>query len=154
MEIGYLRKENCGGQNGYVRFESGTPEDEASRRSETIDALFYNLLTGEIEDPTRRGIPDIQARVIRARLLLHPGVASEDVRRFKNDPCKILRLILLVARLERRGFEFRIAADIQRAMRDSGFRAAFNAKVNPELAGEHICRMMPLSNHIPRSRLG
>jgi tRNA nucleotidyltransferase/poly(A) polymerase len=34
----------------------GTAEEDASRRDLTINALFYNINTGEIEDFTNRGI--------------------------------------------------------------------------------------------------
>jgi len=43
----------------------GTAEEDASRRDLTINALFYNINTGEIEDFTNRGIEDLRAKLIR-----------------------------------------------------------------------------------------
>ena len=37
----------------------GTAEEDASRRDLTINALFYNINTGEVEDFTHRGIEDL-----------------------------------------------------------------------------------------------
>ncbi|EOB13633.1 tRNA adenilyl transferase [Nosema bombycis CQ1] len=48
--------------------EFGTPFEDAHRRDLTINALFYNLETKEIEDFTGKGIQDIQDKIIRTPL--------------------------------------------------------------------------------------
>ena len=40
--------------------EIGTPEQDAYRRDLTINSLFYNINTEEVEDFTNRGIEDLQ----------------------------------------------------------------------------------------------
>lgn len=39
--------------------EIGTPLEDALRRDFTINSLFYNINTGEVEDFTERGISDL-----------------------------------------------------------------------------------------------
>lgn len=46
----------------------GTPLDDALRRDFTMNSLFYNINTGEIEDYTERGLSDIENHVIRTPL--------------------------------------------------------------------------------------
>lgn len=45
--------------------EIGTLEEDAVRRDFTINALYENPLTGEILDPTGRGLSDIKNRTLR-----------------------------------------------------------------------------------------
>jgi tRNA nucleotidyltransferase (CCA-adding enzyme) len=46
----------------------GTPEQDATRRDFTINALFYNINTGAVEDFTGRGLEDLRTGVIRTPL--------------------------------------------------------------------------------------
>ena len=41
---------------------------DASRRDLTINALFYNLNTGTVEDFTERGVADLRAGICRTPL--------------------------------------------------------------------------------------
>ena len=43
----------------------GTPLEDALRRDATLNALFYNLSTGEVEDFTEHGIEDLKAGILR-----------------------------------------------------------------------------------------
>jgi tRNA nucleotidyltransferase (CCA-adding enzyme) len=46
--------------------EFGTPTQDAFRRDLTINALFYNLKTRQVEDWTGQGLPDLlQRQVLR-----------------------------------------------------------------------------------------
>ncbi len=62
----------------------GTPEEDASRRDLTINSLFYNINTGEIEDFVG-GLYDLEHKI--ARTPTHP------VQTFLDDPLRILRTI-------------------------------------------------------------
>jgi tRNA nucleotidyltransferase (CCA-adding enzyme) len=42
--------------------------EDALRRDFTINALFYNINTEEIEDFTKQGVSDIENKVIRTPL--------------------------------------------------------------------------------------
>ena len=69
----------------------GTPEEDAFRRDFTVNALFYDIATFSIIDYVG-GLADLQARVIRS-------IGDPDVR-FLEDPVRMLRAVVLAARLE------------------------------------------------------
>ena len=68
----------------------GTPEQDAFRRDFTVNAMFYDIATFSIIDFT--GLEDVKARVIRC-------IGDPDVR-FEEDPVRMLRAIVLAARLD------------------------------------------------------
>ena len=68
----------------------GTPEQDALRRDFTLNSLFYNLNTKEIEDYSGLGIPDLKEGLIRTPLA--PSVT------FSDDPLRILRAIRFACR--------------------------------------------------------
>jgi poly(A) polymerase len=69
----------------------GTPEEDAFRRDFTVNALFYDIATFSIIDYVG-GLEDLRARVIRC-------IGNPDVR-FLEDPVRMLRAVVLSARLE------------------------------------------------------
>ena len=69
----------------------GTPEQDAFRRDFTVNAMFYDIATFSIIDYTG-GLEDVKARVIRC-------IGDPDVR-FEEDPVRMLRAIVLAARLD------------------------------------------------------
>src|SRR5215210_1570441 len=69
----------------------GTPEEDAFRRDFTVNALFYDIGTFSIIDYTG-GLEDLEARVIRS-------IGIPEVR-FLEDPVRMLRAVVLAARLE------------------------------------------------------
>lgn len=69
----------------------GTPEEDAFRRDFTVNALFYDIATFSIIDYVG-GIEDLRARVIRS-------IGDPEIR-FKEDPVRMLRAIVLAARLD------------------------------------------------------
>lgn len=68
----------------------GTPEQDAFRRDFTVNALFYDIATFSVIDYVG-GLEDLQARVIRS-------IGDPNVR-FHEDPVRMLRAIVLAARL-------------------------------------------------------
>lgn len=70
--------------------EFGTPATDAYRRDFTINALFYDPLSGEIIDYVN-GLKDIKDRKIRS--------IGEPTVRFREDPVRMLRAIKFAARL-------------------------------------------------------
>ncbi len=71
--------------------EFGTPEEDAFRRDFTVNALFYDIGTHAIIDYTG-GLDDLRARVLRC-------IGNPDVR-FVEDPVRMLRALVLAARLD------------------------------------------------------
>ncbi len=69
----------------------GTPEEDAFRRDFTVNALFYDIATFSIIDYTG-GLEDLRARVIRS-------IGDPNVR-FEEDPVRMLRAVVLAARLD------------------------------------------------------
>jgi poly(A) polymerase len=69
----------------------GTPEEDAFRRDFTVNALFYDIGTFSIIDYVG-GLEDLHAQVIRC-------IGDPDVR-FLEDPVRMLRAVVLAARLE------------------------------------------------------
>jgi poly(A) polymerase len=70
--------------------EFGTPEEDAFRRDFTVNALFYDIGTLSIIDYTG-GLDDLRGRVLRC-------IGDPDVR-FVEDPVRMLRALVLAARL-------------------------------------------------------
>ena len=77
----------------HVEF-ADSPEQDAYRRDFTVNALYLDVLTGEITDPTG-GLEDMEARLIRATTR-DPNLILQD------DALRILRMVRFGARL---GFE-------------------------------------------------
>ena len=69
----------------------GTPEEDAFRRDFTVNALFYDIATFSIIDYVG-GLDDLNSRLIRC-------IGDPDVR-FLEDPVRMLRAVVLSARLE------------------------------------------------------
>ena len=69
----------------------GTPEEDAFRRDFTVNALFYDIGTFSIIDYVG-GLDDLDARLIRC-------IGEPEVR-FLEDPVRMLRAVVLAARLE------------------------------------------------------
>jgi len=74
--------------------EWGTVEDDARRRDFTVNGLFYDVETHKIVDFVG-GLDDLDTRIIRT--------IGDPVRRFREDPVRMIRAIKFAARL---GFEF------------------------------------------------
>jgi poly(A) polymerase len=69
----------------------GTPEEDAFRRDFTVNALFYDIGTLSIIDYVG-GLRDLDRRVIRS-------IGDPEVR-FTEDPVRMLRAVVLAARLQ------------------------------------------------------
>src|SRR3954465_13223588 len=69
----------------------GTPEEDAFRRDFTVNALFYDIGTFSIIDYVG-GLDDLEARIIRC-------IGDPEVR-FLEDPVRMLRAVVLAARLQ------------------------------------------------------
>jgi tRNA nucleotidyltransferase (CCA-adding enzyme) len=113
-----------------LKFSSLAAED-AFRRDANVNAIFYNVDTQEIEDHTKKGLADIQARVLRTPL--DPRIT------FTDDPLRILRLIRLASTLVA---GFTIGHETQLAMKDPELQALLRTKISPERIGGELKKMM------------
>lgn len=99
--------------------EPGSPEEDASRRDLTINALFYNLNTSEVEDFTGKGLEDLKNGVIRTPI--------DSVQTFLDDPLRILRSIRMATK-----FNFELSPELIEAAKNPAVQEAFRNKISPE----------------------
>ena len=128
-----LRKEEYAEDSRVPTMTFGTAEEDASRRDLTINALFYNINTGLVEDFTGRGIQDLQAKLIRTPI--------DPVQTFKDDPLRMLRALRFAAR-----FNFTCDPEMFESMQNQEIRDAFKAKISKERIGDEIQSALKLRN--------
>ena len=107
----------------------GSPLQDANRRDITINALFYNLHTKQVEDWTGKGVEDLQSGTIRTPL--DPLVTLMD------DPLRLLRVIRFAAR-----FKYSIVKELWEAMQSPLVADAFTLKVSRERVGIEVDKML------------
>lgn len=90
---------------------TGTILEDTKRRDFTINALYYNINTGKIEDYIG-GVRDIHRRIIRTPI--------NATKSFNDDPLRILRALRFHAR-----FQFALDDSIKAAMRDPVIQEKF-----------------------------
>lgn len=122
IDLVNLRKETYTEDSRNPQMEFGTPEEDALRRDATVNAMFYNINTEEIEDFTGQGHDDMREKLIRTPL--------EPYQTFKDDPLRVLRLIRFASRL---GYSIDRKALL--AMRDSDIQDALRRKISRERVG-------------------
>ncbi|CAL5229640.1 g13004 [Coccomyxa viridis] len=104
LDLVNLRSEQYADQTSRIpTMEFGTPEQDALRRDLTINSLFYNINTREVEDFTGKGLDDL----LEHRLIRTPLPPSET---FRDDPLRVLRAIRFGAR-----FGFRLDEELEQA---------------------------------------
>lgn len=123
-----LRKETYADDSRNPQMEFGTAEEDALRRDATINALFYNLNTQQIEDFTG-GLPDMQRKLIRTPL--------EPLQTFRDDPLRVLRLVRFSSRLQ-----FSIDEGTRKFMADPSVLDALKVKISRERVGTELEKML------------
>ena len=129
IDLVNLRKETYTENSRTPTMEFGTAEEDALRRDATINALFYNLTTGEVEDLTGRGLQDMERKIIKTPLA--------PVQTFRDDPLRVLRCIRFASRLG-----YRIAEEDEQAMRDNDIKNELKRKISRERVGVEITKML------------
>ncbi|KAF8473966.1 hypothetical protein BDZ91DRAFT_712896 [Kalaharituber pfeilii] len=129
VDLVNLRSEAYFEDSRIPTMEFGTPVQDALRRDATVNALFYNLHTQEVEDFTERGLQDMEDRLIRTPL--------KPWETFNDDPLRVLRLIRFASRL---GFE--IVPEVKDAMKDEGIKKALRLKISRERVGTEVEKML------------
>jgi tRNA nucleotidyltransferase/poly(A) polymerase len=118
----------------------GTPEEDAFRRDLTINALFYNVNNGQVEDWTGRGFDDLRRGVVSTPLA--------PLTTLLDDPLRALRSIRFAARL-------RFTMDdalIEAAMHEQ-VRQALAEKVSRERVGGEVDLMLRSRDPVGAMRL-
>lgn len=123
-----LRTENYAEGSRVPTMEFGSPEIDAQRRDLTINAMFYNIGTKQVEDYVG-GLKDLQSMTLRTPL--------DPVQTFMDDPLRILRVL----RFNSRYANARMAPEVIKAMSLPEVHEAYKTKVAPERAGPEIVKM-------------
>lgn len=129
LDLVNLRKETYADDSRNPVMEFGTPEEDALRRDATINAMFFNLQTKEVEDLTGKGLADMKQQIIRTPLAPY--------QTFKDDPLRILRLIRFASRLN-----YSIDPEAVAAMKETSIKAALKAKISRERVGIEVEKML------------
>ena len=124
-----LRTEEYTSTSRIPEIRIGTPEEDALRRDLTINALFYNVNSGTVEDFTGRGIKDLAARVVQTPL---PALTT-----LEDDPLRALRAIRFACR-----FQFLLAPELVAACQQPSVAAALGAKVSRERVFQEVEQML------------
>ncbi|KAL8953383.1 MAG: hypothetical protein Q9222_000760 [Ikaeria aurantiellina] len=138
IDLVNLRKETYSDDSRNPEIEFGTPKEDAERRDATVNALFYNLHTSEVEDFTGRGLEDLERKIIKTPL--------PPLQTFEDDPLRVLRAIRFSSR-----FGFEIDTEDQKAMGHSKIHGALEHKISRERVGIELTKMLQGTN--PREAL-
>jgi len=129
IDLVNLRKEVYAEDSRNPTMEFGTPVEDALRRDSTVNSLFYNLSTSQVEDLTERGLQDMKLGVIRTPL--------SPYQTFKDDPLRVLRCIRFASKLG-----YSIDSEAEQAMSDSSIKEALRAKISRERVGIEVEKML------------
>ena len=135
IDLVNLRKETYDEDSRNPTMEFGTPEEDALRRDSTVNALFYNLETSEVEDLTKKGLEDLELKIIRTPL--------SPYQTFKDDPLRMLRCIRFASKLG-----YNIEPEAEKSMRDKSIKDALRAKISRERVGIEIEKMLKGKAHL------
>ena len=117
-----LRSETYEGDSRIPKIDIGTPVQDAERRDFTVNSMFFNVITGQVEDFTGKGLEDLANGVLRTPL---PASIT-----FRDDPLRMLRGIRFAAR-----YGFRLDEELCQALADPHNAAALETKVSNERIG-------------------
>jgi tRNA nucleotidyltransferase/poly(A) polymerase len=118
----------------------GTPAEDAFRRDLTINALFYNINTGEIEDWTGRGLEDLRKGIVATPL---PPLTT-----ILDDPLRVLRSVRFAARLR-----FVMDEELVDSAKEESVRFALAQKVSRERVGGELDLMLRSPDPVCAMRL-
>jgi tRNA nucleotidyltransferase (CCA-adding enzyme) len=118
----------------------GTASEDAFRRDLTINALFYNINLGTVEDFTGRGFDDLRRGIVSTPLA--------PLTTLLDDPLRVLRAVRFAARLR-----FTIDDSLKKAAMDSKVRDALAQKVSRERVGGEVDLMLRSPDPVGAMRL-
>lgn len=129
VDIVNLRTEEYAQNSRIPTIAIGTPHEDALRRDLTINSLYYNIQTRNVEDFTGRGIDDLQKQ--RICTPLPPMTTLED------DPLRALRAIRFACR-----FNFTMDDELLVACSNPVVHEHFITKVSSMRVIDELDRMM------------
>lgn len=124
-----LRSETYSDQSRIPVIEAGTPSQDAHRRDATLNSLFYNLESLQVEDLTGKGLEDLEHGILRTPL--------EPRRTFLDDPLRCLRLIRFAST-----YGFSVDPVALEAMSQEDIKVALNTKISRERIGVELKKVL------------
>ncbi|CAB9512863.1 Putative CCA tRNA nucleotidyltransferase 2 [Seminavis robusta] len=118
----------------------GTAKEDAFRRDLTINSLFFNINTGEVEDWTGRGFADLRKGIVATPLA--------PLTTLLDDPLRVLRSVRFAARLR-----FSMGEELVAAAKDDRVRMALAQKVSRERVGGELDLMLRSPDPVGAMRL-
>jgi tRNA nucleotidyltransferase/poly(A) polymerase len=106
-----------------------TVYEDCFRRDITINSLYFNISTLQVEDHTGLGLLDLKNGLIRTPL--------DPLKTFNDDPLRILRVIRFATR-----FNFAIDSQILKAVCDPSLKNIFMTKLSRERVGIEVEKML------------
>lgn len=113
--------------------QEATPQEDAMRRDLTINSLFYNLKTRQVEDFTGKGIKDLITNTFRT--------PDDPIKTFMDDPLRIFRVIRFAAK-----YNGNIDQATYNAMLNPSLRDAIKNKISKERIGQEFVKMLKNPN--------
>jgi len=130
VDFSNLRSEAYAEDSRIPTIVIGTPLEDSYRRDFTMNALYYNLQTKQIEDWTRRGLQDL----LETKVVVTPLDAYQT---FSDDPLRVLRAIRFSVR-----YSMRLSDDVQIAAKNSNIHTQLHRKVSRERVGKEMEGML------------
>ncbi len=124
-----LRSEKYSDNSRVPIVDIGGPQEDASRRDITINSMFYNINTSQVEDFLQQGLEDLSNGYIRTPL--DPQIT------FSDDPLRILRVIRFAVR-----FQFKLDPKIEEAAKQPSIKNALYKKISNERISKELCLML------------
>ena len=103
--------------------------EDAWRRDLTVNALYYNLNTNQVEDWTERGVVDLVLQNIRT--------PKDPLKTLLEDPTRALRAVRFASQLS-----FNVDPRLLKAMRNKKVKEALVAKVSRDAIGNSVDEML------------
>lgn len=128
-----LRSEEYTSDSRVPIIECGTAEEDALRRDATLNALFYNINQGIIEDFTGKGLDDLRNGILRTPL--------QPLQTFLDDPLRVLRLIRFASR-----FDFLVESETLKSMTNDEIKSTLIHKISRERIGVEVEKILTSSN--------
>ena len=127
-----LRSESYSEDSRVPSMTFGSPLDDALRRDLTINSLFYNINTNEVEDLTGKGIKDLNEGIIRTPL--------SAMQTLLDDPLRAFRAVRFASR-----FHFKMDPELEAAIQHPDVRSKLLHIVSRERISQEVTQM--LSHH-------
>ena len=128
-----LRSEEYTTDSRVPIIECGTAEEDALRRDATLNALFYNINQGVIEDFTGKGLDDLRNGILRTPL--------QPLQTFLDDPLRVLRLIRFASR-----FNFLVESETLESMTNDEIKSTLVHKISRERIGVEVEKILTSKN--------